>query len=521
MSDNAPVLIWFGGGLVAVVLLLLGYDLLQKPRAILRNFPIIGHFRYWFEAIGPELRQYIVTNNDEELPFSRDDRSWVYASAKKQNNYFGFGTDNDLERSSNYLIIKHSAFPLTAPRDGDEDYDPAYTVPCLKTLGGARARPHAFVPQSLVNISGMSFGSLSAAAVEALNRGAALCGCLHNTGEGGVAPHHRHGGDLVWQIGTGYFGCRNDDGSFNRARMSETVESAGVKAIEIKLSQGAKPGLGGVLPKAKISPEIAAIRGISRDRDCISPSRHSTFDDVDSMLDFIEEVALVTGVPVGIKSAVGEEKFWIDLATAMARGGRGVDFITVDGGEGGTGAGPLAFTDHVALPFKIGFARVFKIFAERGLANKVVFIGSGKLGFPETALLALAMGCDMLNVGREAMLAIGCIQAQRCHTGHCPTGVATQNRWLMRGLDPASKAARLGNYVTTLRKELLQLSRACGADHPSRVGIGRFEILDDKLGCRPAAEAFGYIAAPAPPPRPSSDEDIVTVRLPSRGPSMG
>jgi glutamate synthase (ferredoxin) len=520
LGDNALMLLWIGGGLLAVVLLTLVYDLLQKRRAIIRNFPLIGHFRYLFEAIGPELRQYIVTNNDEERPFSRDDRRWVYASAKQQNNYFGFGTDNDLEQSSNYLIIKHSAFPLTSLRPGDVDYDPAYKVPCAKTLGAARGRQRAFQPASLVNISGMSFGSLSAAAVEALNRGAALCGCLHNTGEGGIARHHLHGGDLVWQIGTGYFGCRQENGTFDRAKMIEAVRSADVKAIEIKLSQGAKPGLGGVLPQAKISPEIAAIRGIARDRDCISPARHSAFKDVDSMLDFVEDVAAATGLPVGIKSAVGEDRFWLDLADAMAAGQRGVDFITVDGGEGGTGAGPLAFTDHVALPFKVGFARVHRIFAERGLDQRVVFIGSGKLGFPETALLALAMGCDMINVGREAMLSIGCIQAQRCHTGRCPTGVATQNRWLMRGLDPTGKAARLANYVTTLRKELLQLAHACGVEHPADVGIERFEILDDRLGSRPAAEVFGLASRPAaprplpppPPPAGTDDEGMVTVR---------
>jgi glutamate synthase domain-containing protein 2 len=524
MSDNAPMLLWIGGGLLAVVLLTLVYDLLQKHRAIIRNFPIIGHFRYWFEAIGPELRQYIVTNNDEERPFSRDDRRWVYASAKRQNNYFGFGTDNDLEKSSNYLIIKHSAFPLAGPHPGDAAYDPAYKVPCAKILGGARGRRAAFQPASLVNISGMSFGALSSAAVEALNRGAAQCGCLHNTGEGGIAHHHLHGGDLVWQIGTGYFGCRQADGTFDHTKMLEAVRSADVKAIEIKLSQGAKPGLGGVLPQAKISAEIAAIRGVPRDRDCISPPCHSAFGNVDSMLDFVEDVAAATGVPVGIKSAVGEEKFWIDLADAMARGGRGVDFITIDGGEGGTGAGPLAFTDHVALPFKVGFARVHRIFAERGLDQQVVFIGSGKLGFPESALLALAMGCDMINVGREAMLAVGCIQAQRCHTGRCPTGVATQSRWLMRGLDPTSKAARLANYVTTLRKELLQLAQACGVSHPAEVGLERFEILDDRLGSRPAAEVFGLasrtpspapavpVEPPPPPPAETRGKDIVTVR---------
>ena len=197
----------------------------------------------------------------------------------------------------------------------------------------------------------------------------------------------------------------------------------------------------------------------------------------------------------------------------MRDGRRGVDFITVDGGEGGTGAGPLAFTDHVALPFKIGFARVYNVFAERNLQDNVVFIGSGKLGFPESALLAMALGCDAVNVGREAMLAIGCIQAQRCHTGHCPTGVATQNRWLMRGLEPKSKAARLANYVTVLRKELLQLARACGVDHPCEVGLDRFDILDAEFGCRPAREIFGYETAPAPPRMHNPDQDIVTVRF--------
>jgi glutamate synthase (ferredoxin) len=516
MGDNGHMLIWLAGAALGVVVLTVVYDLLQTRHAILRNFPLVGHFRYWLEAVGPELRQYIVTSNDEERPFSRDERRWVYASAKHENNYFGFGTDNDLERSSNYLILKHSAFPLTAPHPAAADYDPTYGVACAKVLGAARGRQQAFRPSSIVNISGMSFGSLSAAAVEALNRGAALAGCLHNTGEGGVAAHHQHGGDLVWQIGTGYFGCRHADGSFDRERLVDTVESTAVRALEIKLSQGAKPGLGGVLPAAKITHEIAGIRGIARGRDCVSPARHSVFSDVDSMLDFVEDVALATGVPVGIKSAVGEEAFWIDLADAMVDGQRGVDFITIDGGEGGTGAGPRAFTDHVALPFKVGFARVYKIFAERNLTDRIVFIGSGKLGFPEVGLLALAMGCDLLNVGREAMMAIGCIQAQRCHTGHCPTGVATQNRWLMHGLNPTDKAARLANYVSVLRKELSQLARASGVDHPSKVALESFEILDAELGSRSAVEVFGYQSmAVAPEPR-DPDADIVTVRFRSQ-----
>ncbi len=488
------MLTWIVAALTAVVVLTAFYDLTQKRHAILRNFPILGHFRYWLEAIGPELRQYIVTSNDEERPFNRDQRRWVYASSKKQNNYFGFGTDNDLERSSNYLIVKHSAFPLPSIFPGQDGYDPAHPLPAAKVLGAARGRARAFRPGSVVNISGMSFGSLSAPAVEALNRGSALAGCLHNTGEGGVAPHHRKGGDLVWQIGTGYFGCRAADGGFDRSRFLETVDSAPVRAIEVKLSQGAKPGLGGVLPAAKVTAEIAAIRGIPEGKSCLSPSYHQAFSGVDGLLDFVEDLAEASGLPIGIKSAVGDLGFWTELAHRSTATGRGVDFVSIDGGEGGTGAGPLAFTDHVAQPFKIGFAQVYAIFVEHGLHEGTVFAGSGKLGFPTDALLAFALGCDLVNVGREAMMAIGCIQAQRCHSGHCPTGVATQNRWLMRGLDPTSKAARLANYVVTLRKELKQLAHACGVAHPSLVTLEHFDVLDDRYGFRPASEVFGYEA---------------------------
>lgn len=479
---------------VAVLVVLLGitvYDLIQKRRAILRNFPIIGHLRYLLESVGPELRQYIVTSNDEEKPFSRDQRTWVYASSKSENNYFGFGTDNDLSHAPNYLIIRQSAFPKPSVHPGHPDHDPDYQVDCAKTLGGPAGRRHAFRPGSLVNISGMSFGSLSWAAVEAMNRGAAIAGCLHNTGEGGVASHHLHGGDLIWQIGTGYFGCRSGGGGFSRERFLETLAKGPIRAIEIKLSQGAKPGLGGVLPGKKVTPEIAAIRGIPVAQSCISPSHHTAFHDPDSMLDFIESLAEDSGLPVGIKSAVGDMSFWTQLTELLARGDRKLDFLSIDGGEGGTGAAPLAFSDHVSLPFLQGFAAVHRLFAERGLADEVVFIGSGKLGFPQQALLAVAMGCDMIAVGREAMLAVGCIQAQRCHTDHCPTGVATHNKWLVRGLDPHLKSTRLASYVVTLRKEILQLTRACGFDHPSEVTLEQFAILDNHLGHRPAAEVFG------------------------------
>jgi glutamate synthase (ferredoxin) len=483
---------WIALGFLALIVAVAVHDIVQRKHAIIRNFPIIGHFRYWLEAIGPELRQYIVTGNDEERPFSRDQRRWVYASAKRENNYFGFGTDNELELTPSYIIIKHSPFPLLDPHKGEPGYDPDYKIPCAKVLGGFRRRAKAFRPASVINTSAMSYGSLSAAAVEAINRGVKIAGALQNTGEGGISRHHKHGGELIWQLGTGYFGCRDEAGRFSMERFLANVAANPVRAIEIKLSQGAKPGAGGILPAAKITQEIVEIRGIPFGKDCVSPAAHSAFSSVDSMLDFIERLAEATGLPVGIKSAVGQLAFWRDLARLITATGRAPDFITIDGGEGGTGAGPLVFTDHVAQPFKIGFTQVYRTLAAEGVHEKVVMIGSGKLGFPDNALFAFAMGCDMINVAREAMLAIGCIQAQRCHTGHCPTGVATQNRWLMRGLDPSFKAARLANYIITLRKELLQLSRACGVPHPGLVTADMIDIIDDRFGARSAREHFGY-----------------------------
>jgi glutamate synthase domain-containing protein 2 len=502
-----PIWLWVILGLIAALIVVAIYDVTQRSRAILRNFPVVGHLRYIFETIGPELRQYIVTGNAEERPFSRDQRRWVYASAKKQNSYFGFGTDNDLEQTQGYIIIRHSTFPLTTPVAGMPGYDPTYAVPCAKVMGGKRGRKRAFRPASIVNTSAMSYGSLSGPAIEAINRGVALAGAMQNTGEGGISDFHRHGGDLMWQIGTGYFGCRDADGRFSLERCLATVGSAPVKCIEIKLSQGAKPGLGGLLPAAKVTPEIARIRGVPVGKDVASPAAHSAFKDVSSMLDFIERLADATGLPVGIKSAVGEIGFWHELARQMRQSGRAPDFITIDGGEGGTGAAPLVFSDHVALPWKLGFSSVYRALAEEGVHEDLIFIGSGKLGFPENALLALSMGADLISVAREAMLAIGCIQAQQCHTGHCPTGVATQSKWLMRGLDPTSKAARLANYLTALRKDLLHLCHACAQPHPALVPLDSIDIIEG-LVRRPAREVFGYQPEWGLPP----DDDRAAVR---------
>ena len=466
-------------------------DVLQREHALLRNFPVVGHARYLIEAIGPELRQYVVAGNNEERPFTRDQRRWVYASAKKQNNYFGFGTDNDMEYTAGYPVINHRTFgravPPSSPAAGYE-----VTLPSAKVLGEARRRRHAFRPSSVVNISAMSFGSLSGPAVEALNRGAALAGCLHNTGEGGLSPHHRHGGELVFQIGTAYFGCRDEQGRFDLDRLKDLVAGAPVRALEVKLSQGAKPGLGGLLPGAKVSPEIAATRGVRVGEDCVSPSRHAEFSDTDSLLDWVELLAAETGLPVGIKSAVGDLTFWEELTQLMASTGRGVDFVTVDGGEGGTGAAPLIFTDTVSLPFQVGFARVYRMFAMRGLHEDVTFIGGGKLGLPDNAVVAFALGCDMVNVAREAMLSIGCIQAQRCHTDSCPTGVATQNQWLSRGLDPQLKSVRAANYIKTLRRDLVKVAEACGVEHPGLIDTGAVEILDGRTASTPLREVYEY-----------------------------
>lgn len=463
-------------------------DLVQKKHALLRNFPVVGHARYLLETIGPELRQYIVTSNDEERPFSRDQRTWIYASSKEENNYFGFGTDNDVEHMQGHAYLKQRTFAGPLP----DLHDPQSALPSAKVLGGPRGRAGAFRPASVVNISAMSFGSLSGAAITALNEGAALAGAMHNTGEGGLSPYHRKGGDLVLQIGTAYFGCRDEDGTFNLDKLKQVVASAPVRAIEIKLSQGAKPGLGGMLPGAKVTPEIAEIRGIPVGKDCASPSRHTAFGDVDSMLDFVELIAAETGLPVGVKSAVGELGFWEELAALMARGDRGVDFVTVDGGEGGTGAAPLTFADSVSLPFRMGFSRVYGTFAEQGLTDDLTFIGSGKLGLPENAAVAFALGVDMVNVAREAMLSIGCIQAQKCHTDKCPTGIATQNPWLARGIDPASKATRAGVYLRQLRKELMKLSSAVGVAHPALITPGDIEILNGDYEARTLAGVYGY-----------------------------
>ena len=397
-----------------------------------------------------------------------------------------------------YPIIKQVTFPFPDARSHAIDGDKT-AIPCVKIMGQTHRRRRPFRPKSVINVSAMSFGSLGQNAVTAINRGVKAAGAYHNTGEGGVSPYHLQGADVVWQIGTGYFGARGEDGRFSLDVLAARVESCpDIRAIEIKLSQGAKPGKGGILPGAKVTAEISKIRGIPIGEDCMSPNAHTEFGDADGLIDFVEMIAERTGLPVGIKSAVGHLQFWQELADRMKARDAGPDYIQIDGGEGGTGAAPLTFADHVSLPWKIAFARVFKIFQDAGMEEDLVWIGSGKLGFPDRAVVAFAMGADLICVAREAMMAIGCIQAQKCHTDHCPAGVATHDAWLQKGLDVELKAARMTSYLRTFRNELISLSHAAGYEHPGQfqaedvefsTGVNKFQTL---------AEVIGYTSQPHP-----------------------
>ncbi|MBI1182908.1 FMN-binding glutamate synthase family protein [bacterium] len=481
----------FWGWILIALLLVFIYDVfLQRKHIIQHNFPLVGHIRYWLEKIGPELRQYIVANNREELPFNRSERSWVYASAKKQNNYQGFGTDQDIHQHS-YVFINNAMLPFE-PSENHINHQKPDFLPCAKVIGPQRKRP--FHPQSVINISAMSFGSLSARAIESLNRGAAKAGSYHNTGEGGFSPYHRTGANVIFQVGTAYFGVRDENGKFSMDKLVKlTKDYPQIRAIEVKLSQGAKPGKGGVLPAAKITHEISDIRGVPMGKDVISPASHSTFKDVPGLIDWIEEIAEKTGLPVGIKGAIGKTILWEQLAWSMSKDGRGPDFITIDGGEGGTGAAPMSFANHVSLPFIYGFAKIYKLFKQFEITQRVVFIGSAKLGFPSKAVMAFAMGCDMVNVAREAMMAVGCIQAQKCHTNGCPTGIATQNKWLQSGINIHDKAERTASYLKTFRKELLTLTHAGGYEHPCQFTMQDIHMaLDDANLTSTLADTFKY-----------------------------
>lgn len=492
--SHIPWWIWI---LIALLVLAI-YDIFQRSHTILHNFPVVGHIRYLFESIGPEIRQYFVANNREELPFNRIERGWVYASSKNENNYEGFGTDTDIY-AHQHIFINNAMFPFKVD-DNHPNATDKYFLPCAKVMGEFNKRKRPYRPASIINVSAMSFGSLSAKAVESLNKGVKIAHAYHNTGEGGLSPYHSHGGDVVFHFGTGYFGVRANDGNFSMEKMKQLVEdNPFIRAIEVKLSQGAKPGKGGVLPGSKITKEIAEIRGVEVGKTVLSPPNHKAFSTVPEMVDFIEAIALETGLPVGIKAAIGKLDQWEELADIMINTGKGPDFITVDGGEGGTGAAPPSFADHVSLPWVYGFGDLYKLFKEKGLSERIVFIGSGKLGFPAKAAMAFAMGVDCINVAREAMMSIGCIQAQICHTNRCPSGVATQSQWLQRGIDVPLKSERLAQYFKTFRKEFIEITHAAGYEHPCQFTMDDIDVnVDDHNLSKELSSTYHYLKAQVP-----------------------
>jgi len=487
---------WWMWVLIVLAIITIRDVFFNKRHTITHNFPIVGHFRYLLESIGPEMRQYFVANNREERPFNRIERGWVYASSKNENNYEGFGTDTDIYEHQ-HIFVKNCMIPFKMDKDHPNKEDKSF-LPCAKIMGIHNKRRKPYRPGSVINVSAMSFGSLSAKAVESLNIGVEKSNAYHNTGEGGLSPYHSNGGDVVFHFGTGYFGVRAEDGGFSMQKMKELVQNNPfVRAIEIKLSQGAKPGKGGVLPGKKITPQIAKIRGVEVGKDVLSPSSHKAFSTVPELLQFIEDIAEETGLPVGIKAAIGKIEQWQELAKLMVETNRGPDFITIDGGEGGTGAAPPSFADHVSLPWIYGFTEIYKIFQQHNLTERVVFIGSGKLGFPAKAAMAFAMGVDCINVAREAMMSIGCIQAQICHTNRCPSGVATQSKWLQNGINVPLKSDRLAQYFKTFRKEFVEITHASGYEHPSQFTMKDITInVDGSELTRTLEDSFKYTKTP-------------------------
>ena len=440
--------------LVFALLTALGIrDLRQSRHAILRNYPVVGHLRFLLEFIRPEMRQYFIESDAEAAPFSRAQRSLVYQRAKGEPDNRPFGTQLDVTRQG-YEWINHSMFPTTLP-----------SADFRLTIGPDCAQPYE---ASVFNISAMSFGSLSANAIQALNKGAKLGGFAHDTGEGSISSYHRtHGGDLIWEIGSGYFGCRDEAGRFSPERFAQNAREPQVKMIEIKLSQGAKPGHGGILPAAKVTREIALARGVPQGMDCISPSSHSAFTTPLEMMAFLAQLReLSGGKPTGFKLCIGHPWEWFGIVKAMLETGITPDFIVVDGAEGGTGAAPVEFSDHVGAPLQEGLLLVHNTLIGTGLRDRVKIGCAGKVITAFDIARMMALGGDWCNAGRGFMMALGCIQAQTCHTGNCPTGVTTQDPMRERALVVPDKATRVHNFHRSTLHALKELVQAAGLTHP-------------------------------------------------------
>ncbi len=449
---------WIYAALAFGVLVAIGvHDLAQKRHAVSRNYPVLAHFRYFLESIGPEIRQYFIESDNQENPFSRQQRALVYQRAKNVLDKRPFGTQIDVY-GDDYEWLNHSLMPAVLT---SHDF--------RIVIGEGRAKPYS---ASVFNISAMSFGALSANAIRALNMGAKRGGFYHDTGEGSISQYHREcGGDLVWEIGSGYFGCRDSDGKFNEGKFVANACTDQVKMIEVKLSQGAKPGHGGVLPAAKVSPEIAAARGVQTGVDCISPSRHSAFSTPIELLQFVDRLRnLSGGKPTGFKLAVGHPWEWFGIAKAMVETGILPDFIVVDGGEGGTGAAPLEFTDHVGAPLREALLLVHNTLVGINLRQHIRVGAAGKVITAFDIVRTLALGADWCNAARGYMFALGCIQSLSCHTDRCPTGVTTQNASRQKALVPGDKATRVFHFHENTMMAFKELLAAAGLNHPDELG---------------------------------------------------
>jgi glutamate synthase domain-containing protein 2 len=444
-------------GFAAILFVLFVFisDITQKKHGVLRNYPVIGRLRYFFEELGEYFRQYFFAGDRDEMPFNRSTRGWVYRLAKNEGGVIGFGSTYDLHQSGALIFVNHP-FPVL-----EEERLP---TPSL-TLGEGYAK-NPFEARSIVNISGMSFGAISAPAVRSLSRGAGVAGCWMDTGEGGLSPYHLEGGcDIIMQIGTAKYGLRDAQGNLSPDRLVELAKV--VKAFEIKLSQGAKPGKGGVLPAKKVTAEIAQIRGIPEGRDSISPNRHRDISSMNDLLDKIAYIRDLTGRPVGVKTAIGGWRFMNELGEAVNRRGMefAPDFLAIDGGEGGSGAAPQALADHMALSIDEALPRVVDSLIETGLRQRVRVVASGKIVTSARAAWALAAGADFVNTARGFMFSLGCIQALRCHQNTCPTGVTTHNRRLQRALVVEEKYLRVANYANGINREIDMIAHSCGVRH--------------------------------------------------------
>jgi glutamate synthase domain-containing protein 2 len=446
------------GLLLLLVFVVYVRDVTQTKDAVLRNYPVIGHFRYIFTTLGEFFRQYFFAMDREEMPFNRAERQWIERASKDKSTTIAFGSTKSLEHPGT-LIFENAAFPLL-----DEDKQ----SPAAVVIGeGYCEKPYA--TNSIINISAMSFGAISKPAVKALSKGAHMAGCWLNTGEGGLSSYHLEGGaDIVFQFGTAKYGVRNQEGYLSEEKLRQVASHDQVKMIEIKLSQGAKPGKGGILPASKVTSEIAAIRGIPEGQASISPNRHLDVDSVDHLLELIIKVRQVTGKPVGIKAVIGGMGWLNDLFGKIRQRGldSAPDFITLDSGDGGTGAAPMTLMDHVGLPIRESLPMLVDALKQFGLRHRIKVITSGKLVNPAGIAWALCTGADFVNSARGFMFALGCIQSLRCNKNTCPTGITTHDKRLQKGLNPDDKAVKVANYVGQVTEAVEIISHACGVSEP-------------------------------------------------------